>query len=86
MAFKIRKYIYYKDLRDDLLLKYAVNQYLGKAEALLFLITSYLIPKNNKFLTYLRKKILKLKWKTPLNRFSDFPHFKKALLENVLQK
>lgn len=83
---KIRKYIYYKDLRDDLLLKYAVNQYLGKVETIFFLIASYLIPKNNKLLTYLRKKILKLKWKTPLNRFSDFPHFKKALLENVLQK
>ena len=83
---KIRKYIYYKNLKDDLLLKYAVNKYLGKFEAILFLIASHFIPKNNKFLSYLRKKVLRLKWKTPLNRFSDFPHFKKTLLENVLQK
>ena len=82
---KIRKYIYYKDLRDDLLLKYAVSKYLGKLESIFFLI-SHLIPRNKKFLTYLRKKILKIKWKTNLYSFSNFPDFKKTLLENVLQK
>jgi len=81
---KIRKYIYYKDLRDDLLLKYAINKYLGKVESIFFLISLYFIPRNKKFLTYIRKNILK--WKTPINRFSDFPHFKKTLIENVFQK
>lgn len=83
---KIKKFIYFTDLKDDLLLKLAVKRYLGRFTSLLFLLALHLMPRRINFIRYLKDKFFKATNIMHMNRFAVYSSYKAILLKNALQR
>ena len=84
---KIKKFIYFKGLKDDLLLKLAIKRYLNnRFVSLLFLLALFIMPRRIKFIINLKDKLLKKTNKMHMNRFAFYRGYKMILLKNALQR
>jgi hypothetical protein len=89
---KIKKFIYFNGLKDDLLLKLAVKRYMNKITSLFFLLALYFMPRRVKFIKNLKDKFLKITNTEYVNRFAIYHRFavyqdyKIILLKNVTQR
>ena len=83
---KIKKFIYFKHLKDDLLLKLAIKQYIGRFASLLFLIALYVMPRRINFIKNLKNKFFKATNTMHMNRYAGFSGYQVILLKNVFQR
>ena len=83
---KIKKYIYFKKINDDLLLNLAVKRYMGKISSLLFLLALYLMPRKINLIRGLKDKFFKITNTVHMNRFAVYGGYKTILLKNAFQK
>lgn len=84
---KIKKFIYFEGLKDDLLLKLAIKRYIkNRFVTLLLLLGLFIMPRNIKFITNLKNKLFKRTITMNMNRFAFYNSYKMILLKNVLQR
>ena len=83
---KIKKFIYFKELDDDLLLKLAIQRYMSRVSSLLFFLALYLMPKKINFIRTIKDKFFKITNTMHMNRFAVYGGYKTILLKNALQK
>ena len=83
---KIKKFIYFKKLNDDLLLNLAVKKYMSKVSSLLFLLALYLMPRKITLIRTLKDMFFKITNTVHMNRFAIYGGYKTILLKNALQK
>lgn len=83
---KIKKFIYFNGLKDDLLLKLAVKRYMNKITSLFFLLALYFMPRRVNFIKNLKNKFFKMTNTVHMNRFAIYQDYKIILLKNVTQR
>lgn len=83
---KIKKFIYFAQLKDDLLLNLAIKRYMGRFFSLLFLIALYIMPRRINFIKNLKDKFFKATNTIHMNRFAVYSSYKAILLKNALQR
>ena len=83
---KIKKFIYFKKLKDDLLLNLAIKRYMGRFTSLLFLIALYVMPRRINLIKNLKDKFFKATNTMHMNRFAVYSSYKVILLKNVFQR
>jgi hypothetical protein len=80
---KIKKFIYFKRLEDDLLLKLAVKRYMSKISSLLFLLALYFMPRRINLIKSFKDKFFKATNTIHMNRFAAYGDYKITLLKNA---
>lgn len=83
---KIKKYIYFEKINDDLLLNLAIKKYMSKISSLLFLLALYFMPRKIKLIRSLKDKFFKITNTVHMNRFAIYGGYKTILLKNAFQK
>jgi len=83
---KIKKFIFFDRLKDDLLLKLAIKRYMNKISSLFFLLALYFMPKRVNFIKNFKDKFFKITNTVHMNRFAIYKDYKIILLKNVTQR
>jgi hypothetical protein len=83
---KIKKFIYFNKLKDDLLLKLAIKRYMNKITSLLFLLALYLMPRRVNFIKNFKDKFFKVTNTEHMNKFAVYADYKIILLKNATQR
>ena len=83
---KIKKFIYFEQLKDDLLLNLAIKRYMGIFSSLLFLLALLLMPRRINWIKNFKDKFFKATNITHMNRFAVYSSYKVILLKNAFQR